>query len=96
MQFDLIGAAILDFEIRVGEVRLTVNLRVENLTLEIAEWELVNSDFAVQMERTIEIITFQKIQNRFDDFFFILWRFLHWCLGTLLCMDFNVQTTDRH
>ena len=53
MQFDLIGAAILDFEVRVGEVRLTFNLELKIRLQKLLNGKLGNSDFAVQMESTI-------------------------------------------
>ncbi len=50
------GAAILDFEVRVGEVLPTVRLvnpTSGGVPVEISDWKLRNSDFRVQMEHTI-------------------------------------------
>ncbi len=50
------GAAILDFEVGVGEVLPTFwvgNLTLGGVPFEISDWELRNSDFRVQMELTI-------------------------------------------
>ncbi len=60
------GAGILDFEVGVGEVLPTLqvgNPTAGGIPVEISDWELGNSDFRVQMERTIKPLTRDLIHD---------------------------------